>query len=166
MNSVNIFFLQKNTKLDLYLAYLASISVWYQLKVLSQTYFDCFLFICCRKHFLEICMLHPQKYTCRCHVTLLPPHNGTLLQWPLPSVPRLAVLERSDVKYMWCIDIILSQYIAFVFLIKGCYILACLWSDALTNNRNCLDSIVKTVSAQLNRVQLCNNCCFSVFCWS
>ena len=63
MNSVNIFFLQKNTKLDLYLVHLASISVWYQLKVLNQTYFDCFLFICCRRHFLEICMLHPQKYT-------------------------------------------------------------------------------------------------------
>ena len=131
MNRVNIFFWQKNTKLDLYLVYLASISVWYWLKVLSQTYFDCFLFICCRKHFFKnMYVASPKIY--RCHVTLLPAHNGTLLQRPLPSVPRLAVLERSDVKYMRCIDIILSQYIAFVFLIKGCYILACLWPDALT----------------------------------
>jgi len=55
-------------------------------------------------------MLHPPKQAIIVILHSYVPIMATLLQRPLPFVPKMAVVERSDVKYMWYIGIILFSF--------------------------------------------------------
>jgi len=60
-------------------------------------YIFIYAYIFCNAHFLKQ-MLHPRRS--RCHITPLSPHNShlslSLWQRPLSSVPKAAVVERSE----------------------------------------------------------------------